>query len=320
VTVTTQKGTQYVMFVGLLACVLPLVAHGQEQAKDPVPTQAPSGNTQAEPKPEDAPKPPTLDVKPGSPAVKATEEHEPLSPIRRLPKHIWQDQVHIWTSPFHTSRQDVKWWAIFGGATVAFVATDRWTSKQLPNTQSQITAGNWASRLGAIYTIVPIDAAMYVIGTTKHNDRLRETGLIGEEALIDSFIVDNILKTAFDRQRPTEGNGNGAFWQGNGRFWNSGSSFPSGHAIHTWSLASVIAHEYPHPIIIPILVYTYAMGVNIARFAARQHFASDIVAGSAMGWFIGDFVYAKRHNEGLDAPQRSAMQRLLAHVHFGGME
>jgi hypothetical protein len=27
---------------------------------------------------------------------------------------------------------------------------------------------------------------------------------------------------------------------------------------------------------------------------------SDVVAGGAMGWFAGDYVYAKRHNPELD--------------------
>jgi hypothetical protein len=31
--------------------------------------------------------------------------------------------------------------------------------------------------------------------------------------------------------------------------------------------------------------------LSTARFAAQRHFASDIVAGGAMGWFIGRYVY-----------------------------
>ncbi len=28
-----------------------------------------------------------------------------------------------------------------------------------------------------------------------------------------------------------------------------------------------------------------------ARFAAQQHYAGDLFAGAAMGWFIGTYVY-----------------------------
>jgi hypothetical protein len=36
--------------------------------------------------------------------------------------------------------------------------------------------------------------------------------------------------------------------------------------------------------------------LDASRLAARQHFASDVLIGSAMGWFIGDYVFARRHN------------------------
>jgi hypothetical protein len=35
-----------------------------------------------------------------------------------------------------------------------------------------------------------------------------------------------------------------------------------------------------------------------------------------MGWFIGDYVFAKRHNRELD--KASAVDRIMAHVHLGG--
>ena len=35
-----------------------------------------------------------------------------------------------------------------------------------------------------------------------------------------------------------------------------------------------------------------------------------------MGWFIGDYVYAKRHNRELD--KASALDRIMTHVHLGG--
>ncbi|HUJ21799.1 MAG TPA: phosphatase PAP2 family protein [Bryobacteraceae bacterium] len=244
---------------------------------------------------------------------------QPGSPWKRLPGYLWDDQKAIWTSPFRASRQNVKWWVVFGSVTAGLIATDEWTSKQLPNTNSQVSVSTWASRFGQIYVLAPAAAGLYTLGAKRDNDRLRETGLMALEALADSAIVTEVLKAATQRQRPLEGTGEGGFWQGKGRIWNSGASFPSGHAIETWTMASVIAHEYPHPRIIPVLVYAYAMGVNAARFAARRHFASDIMAGAAMGWFIGEYTYTKRHSADIDE-QQSAFRRALAHVHFGGLQ
>jgi membrane-associated phospholipid phosphatase len=50
--------------------------------------------------------------------------------------------------------------------------------------------------------------------------------------------------------------------------------------------------------------------------AANKHFPSDTVAGAAMGWFIGDYIYAKRHKPELDH-KPTVVARILDHVHVG---
>jgi membrane-associated phospholipid phosphatase len=122
--------------------------------------------------------------------------------------------------------------------------------------------------------------------------------------------VASVLKVATWRERPLEGDGSGRFWKGSGP-WASGGSFPSGHSIQIWTVASVIAHEYPHPWIVPAASYSVASAVMAARFTERQHFASDVVAGAAIGWFIGDYVYRNHHNRSLDSP-RSKVGKLFS--------
>ena len=78
---------------------------------------------------------------------------------------------------------------------------------------------------------------------------------------------------------------------GNGRFFKGKDGFPSGHAIETWSFASVISHEYAPSKIVPIVTYGLATIVSVSRFTGQKHYASDIVAGGAMGWFIGKYVW-----------------------------
>src|SRR5207248_7874071 len=120
------------------------------------------------------------------------------------------------------------------------------------------------------------------------------------------------MKLIADRQRPLEGNGRGRFQDGVSR-WNS--SFPSGHAMNTWALASVIAHEYPSTPV-KIIAYGLASTVVISRVGARRHFPGDVVAGAGLGWFMGDYIYGKRHNRALDAKE-SGFNRVLDHVHIG---
>src|SRR6266446_1940453 len=231
----------------------------------------------------------TLEVQPGSPTIKTKDilQEKKVTPWERLPRYILQDQRAMWTSPLHTAKANAKWWAIFGGATAVLIATDKWTSKQLPNTSDQIAVSTWTSRFGAGYSLLPISGTFYFIGLGTHDERFRETGILGFEALADTAAVGMVLKLATRRERPLEGNGNGGFWAAKSSFWNSG--FPSGHALSSWALASVVAHEYPHPLIVPITAYALATTVCVSRLTVRQHFASDIVVGAGMGWFIGDY-------------------------------
>jgi membrane-associated phospholipid phosphatase len=258
-----------------------------------------------------------IDVKPGENAIKNKdlwEETGVFHPFTRMPKFIIRDQVAIWTSPFHTSKSDAKWWAIWGGATAALIATDKWTVKQLPNTNGQRRIGTYTSNLGAAYSLVPISAGFYFLGSGFKNQRFRETGLLGFETLIDTTIVEMIIKTATHRARPLEGDGKGHFWDSSGSTWNA--SFPSGHAINTFALASIFAHQYRHKIIVPITAYSLAGLVVGARIAAQRHFPGDVMAGAAIGWFIGDYVYGKRHNPTLDAKEPLSW-KIMDHFRIG---
>ncbi len=212
-----------------------------------------------------------------------TESIKPLS--KKLAENVWLDQKEIWTSPFHMNKENATWWILFGGATVALVATDHQTSHVFENSKGQITWGNRISDIGASYTLLPVVAGFYGVGVLADHPKAREVGVLGGESLLDSLIVVEVLKVAAGRNRPDAARDPGHFFDG-------GSGFPSGHAIESWALASVISHEYAKDsILVPIVACGLAGVVSAARFTAQRHYASDIVAGGAMGWFIGRYVY-----------------------------
>src|SRR5882672_7123436 len=134
-----------------------------------------------------------------------------------------------------------------------------------------------------LYTLIPIVAGSYVYGAWRDNPKGREIGVLGTESLLDGLIVAGVLKEVFRRNRPDEKNPSD--------FWGGGTSFPSGHAIQIWAIASLLDHEYKHHKIVGITAYSLAGIVSAARIAAQKHFASDMVAGGTMGWFIGRYVY-----------------------------
>ena len=86
----------------------------------------------------------------------AFAQDPPPESARDFAKDILHDQKQIWTSPFRMTRQNAKWWLIFGGITGALIATDHRGSQQLPNTGDQLAFSRGVSRLGAEYTLIPI--------------------------------------------------------------------------------------------------------------------------------------------------------------------
>src|SRR6185312_15239218 len=242
-----------------------------------------------------------LDVTPGSPVLKNRDFYDQsgiLHPFVRMPRYVLADQRRIWTSPFHTSRSDIKWWILMGGATGALIAADKSIETNPPRANNTfVSVSTGASRVGAAYTLIPVSAAFYFLGSGTHDEPMRETGLLSFETLIDTAITGEVLKMVAGRARPYQNDGKGRFEDNPSGRWSSG--FPSGHAMSTWALASIVAHEYPRHRLVPLAAYGLALTVSVARVGARQHFPSDVVAGSAIGWFIGDFVYARRHNREL---------------------
>jgi membrane-associated phospholipid phosphatase len=214
---------------------------------------------------------------------------------RRFIKNVLSDQAVIWTAPFHLKRGDAWVLVPLGVGTAALIASDRHTSGLIGRTGSQVTISEDCSRMGAAYTTVGTAAAFYLIGRHTGNARARETGLIAAEALVDGAIVYGALKGITQRPRPNEADGHG-------RFFTGGNSFPSGHSIQAWALATVIAKEYggDHPLV-GAAMYGLAAMTSLSRYSGRRHFLSDVLIGSSVGFGIGRYVYKKRHDPALSA-------------------
>jgi len=223
---------------------------------------------------------------------------------RRFVRNILRDQRAIWTAPFRIERADAKWLAPLGISTVSLLATDRRSAGELVengDNQTRLRISKEISRGGSFYTTSAIAGAFYLIGRSTKNARARETGLLSMEALIDSGIVVTALKTASQRPRPSVDDASG-------EFFDKGSAFPSGHAADAWSVATVISEEYGkgRPLV-RFGVYGLATAVSLSRYTGRNHFLSDVLVGSAIGFGIGRYVYRTHHDPALDgeaaAPQ-----------------
>ncbi len=225
------------------------------------------------------------------PAATPTPQASPKPSLeKQFFKNILRDQQAIWTSPFRLRGKDIKWLVPLGAATAGLIATDRRTSAFVSRNGSLPAVSRSFSQGGAFYTAGGLAAGFYLIGKSINNQRMRETGLLAAEALIDSGIVAQTFKVVTQRPRPNNGGGRG-------RFFTGGNSFPSGHAASVWSLATVIAYEYQDRPLIRYGAFAAATAISLSRYSGRNHFLSDVLVGSAIGYGIGRFVYHTHHVE-----------------------
>ena len=222
--------------------------------------------------------------------------------IKRVILNLPGDQKKIWTSPFHLHGRDAFWLAPLAATTGVLLGSDQ---HSMVRERSNTNAVNLSSNIsnGGLAALISLPAVMYAFGSLQGSPKAKETGLLSGEAAINSFIVDEALKVVFERQRPTLTDGSGHFFQ-----TFSNASFPSAHSILSWTVASVISHEYPGSLT-SILAYGIATSVSISRVTARQHFPSDVVVGAALGWLIGRQVYHAHHDEELDGAYYGAFTR-----------
>jgi hypothetical protein len=123
------------------------------------------------------------------------------------------------------------------------------------------------------------------------DDRMQNIGLISLESVAGALGVTELGKYAIGRARPGEELGP---WAQVGSSGRSNSSFPSGHSAVAFAAVTPFAQEYDAP-----WLYGVAALSAAGRVSARQHWVSDTVAGSLVGYAIGSWLWqSQRENRG----------------------
>src|SRR6266704_5833525 len=180
-----------------------------------------------------------------------------------------RDQREIWTSPAKLRFSDTEWLVPLSGITAGLFVTDSDFSRHLSQNPTTVSHYKTLSNAG-VAALVGGAGGMWVLGHVKHNEHWSETGFLAGEAAVNSWVAVEGLKYSLRRERPYQGDGGGSFFQ------SGGTSFPSGHAAAAWSIAGVVAHEYPGPLT-KAMAYGLASLVSFSRVRAHQHFPSDVL-------------------------------------------
>jgi membrane-associated phospholipid phosphatase len=218
-----------------------------------------------------------------------------VSQLRTCIRNFVHDQAGIWTSPLRLEPRDALWLLPLAGATAVSLHYDAQTLATVSTSPKRIRISNDISNAGT-YGAIGVAGATYIIGKITHNDTARETGVLSAEAIVDASVVTEVLKLATDRERPGYGTGNGPFWPDGTAVYTANGSFPSEHATVSWAFAHVVADETPGHPWLHLGLYAMATAVSVTRVTSRNHFPSDVVVGSAVGYLVGGYVF-RQHSD-----------------------
>ena len=223
-------------------------------------------------------------------------------------KSYWNSGLTVLAQPLH---YDWKDWTAFAGVaaatTLTFVYDDEiydFVDGTFGN-EKWNTASKCTDVFGEEYFILPTVALTYAVGAIGDHCRLKNMSLAALQSFVYAEVASAGLKVLTCRLRPSEVNSqqstvngqqptvngqqstvNIQTWLGPFKSFKS-TSFPSGHAMRSFALATTIAGFYPDKKWVGIVSYSLATMTSLGRVVSKEHWASDVIVGAALGYFIG---------------------------------
>jgi hypothetical protein len=201
------------------------------------------------------------------------------------------------TSPFRMNTQDALYLSGFTIVTGVLIAVDQHLDdgiKPFKNKSSFVNATSpVVTEFGGAYGIYGCLAfgGYSIIAKDK---KAQETSILLAEAIITSGVWSRVGKLLCGRERPsaayTYSHERGGHWYGPLPQFQKGGSvtqydgFPSGHMATAFAIATVFAEQYSDHKIVPVIAYSAALIIGLTRMIEHTHWASDVFAGSVLGY------------------------------------
>lgn len=209
--------------------------------------------------------------------------------------------LHVVKSP---ARFDTKDW-IFTGSVVAGLTVLYFNDLEVYEKIQSISSAQgqsfaWTEIFGNGLVTLPSLAAIFIYGSVKNHDHSRNVALTGLQAFVFGAEGAFLLKHLTHRVRPDmEMNPNQWF----GPFHRfDADAFPSGHAMRAFVMATTLAGMYDDKPWLGAGFYALAGLTAYGRLVSGEHWPSDVLAGAALGYFIGrGLVHFNKFNAGRKA-------------------
>lgn len=212
-----------------------------------------------------------------------------------LAPNFLQDQKHIWLFPAHVAKG--KHWkpaVAFVVGTVGLVSLDPLEAPYFRSTTAYHTFNQVFSTSHTEFVMAAVPATFYAASLLRHDAYDQHTTMFAAEAVLDSTLVETVMKLSFRRLRPVEVPKGANFWDtftdAKGGLFSGQPGFPSGHSITAFSIATVFAERYSRHRWVPWVAYGLATAIGFSRVTLQAHFASDVFVGAVLGYSISHYV------------------------------
>jgi len=176
---------------------------------------------------------------------------------------------------------------------------------------------DWYGESGGHALIVSagLVGAVALGGWLADEDRMLDTAAIMGESVVFTSAITYVGKMILGRKRPYNDEGPHRFeWfvsPGN----DASVSFPSGHASTAFALAGAGAGRHPYWYV-QVPAYALATSAALQRIDVRDHWLSDVLAGSLLGYAVSSFLVDRYHCDTEDAGNGGAAMSLSFTVLF----
>jgi membrane-associated phospholipid phosphatase len=234
--------------------------------------------------------------------------------IDRGETNLWQDFTYdmgnvfqgvgfAYSRPFHWDTDDALVAGGVAAGTLGLYALDENITREFLRHEDQVpnVLLDYGYYAGAPQNNYGLSGAVYLTGLFTHNEKLRRTGVLLISSATATGFLQQLTKSATGRARPGGGFGKNHFKPFGGS--SVYRSFPSGHAVLTFTNAHVIAKQFDN---VWVKAGIYAVGTvpGLSRIYQEAHWASDVFLSWAWSYFVVEAIdfyldrkYEKKYND-----------------------
>jgi len=212
--------------------------------------------------------------------------------LKEFARNSIKEENRIFSFPFRAQKDDLYLTAGIVGSGIILYSYDEKIRNSVPKLQSNFNTNflKIAKEFGnGGYDILFI-TGYGITGSIIKDDYMKETAFMAGESFISANILGTIIKYSVGRARPYTGDGKSKFTPF--VFKTSRASFPSGHTVSAFSVATVFAERSDYDSV-KILCYSMASLVAFERVYSDKHWTSDVFLGAAIGYFVAKDIVKK---------------------------